>query len=113
MRVDRLESGSAVAGSPPAGATTISAPCGIFHYIDDRLHKTTPVHADPLCFPSAAPPHSLLSLLGVFFSLPYPPTRINLPVGVCVGFTFFFLLLGKAIVEAHHRGSQKELSLIP
>lgn len=84
VRVDRLESGSAVAGSPPAGATTISAPCGILQYIGDRLHKTTPVHADPLCPPS---PHSLLSPLAVF-----PPsllrTRINLPVGVCGGLLF-------------------------
>lgn len=111
VRVDRLESGSAVAGSPPAGATTISAPCGIFHYIDDRLHKTRSSPRGSTLFPLRCPPHSLFSLLGgVFFfssSLSFtPPTRINLPVGVCGGLLFFFFfflerqLLGRIIAGA-------------
>lgn len=69
LRVDRLESGSAVAGyqSPGARSTRHSAPSRIFLYIDDRLHKTTSLHAD--LFPFLA---SLsLSLLLLFF-LPPP-----------------------------------------
>lgn len=116
VRVDRLESGSAVAGSPPAGATTISAPCGIFHYIDDRLHKTRSSPRGSTLFPLRCPPHSLFSLLGgVFFfllSLLYSPDQDKPSCGCVWGFTFFLLLLlGKAIVGAHHRGSQKVLSL--
>lgn len=40
----------------------------------------------PLCCPPSLSP---LSSWWFFFSLPYPPTRINLPVGVC-GVYFFF-----------------------
>lgn len=110
VRVDRLESGSAVAGSPPAGATTISAPCGIFHYIDDRLHKTTPVHADPLCFPSAAPPHSLLSLLGVFFP-PLPPDQDKPSCGCVWGLLFFFFFLERQLLRRIIAGAKKSFHL--
>lgn len=78
LRVDRLESGSAVAGyqAPGARSTRHSAPSRIFLYIDDRLHKTTSLHADPHCslFPLLAP----LSLLLLFFF--HPLIRINHPV---------------------------------
>lgn len=68
LRVDRLESGSAVAGYQPPGAR--SAPWRIFLYIADRLHQTTSLHADPHCslFP-------LLPPLSCFFFSLSPPDQ--------------------------------------
>lgn len=66
-----------------------SATSGIFLYIDERLNKTTSLNADPDCFP-----FPLLPPLSCFFF--HPPDQAK-PSCVFV----------KAIVSAHHRGSQK------